>query len=157
MTSIEFNATVDLTATFGDKEVDLTVKDLDQKQLDDLLFVVNSGRIEDFKDLRFRRTVLEVLSKTPRHDMDEYPIGSESIEVDALASLVCKEFQPFETTTVQELDRKQTWEFKDELHMILFDLRSMGVVNMHYDNDYHEKEVCLTKVGSALCDLLFKN
>ena len=156
MMTIELNATIDLTATFGNEEVDLTVKDLDQKQLNDLIFVTDADRIEKFKDLRFWRTTLEVLSRTPRHDMDEYPIGSESIEIDALAGLICRDLQPFETTTVQELDRKQTWEFMDELQMTLFDLRSMGVVNMHYDNEYNEKEVCLTKVGSVLCDILFR-
>ena len=156
MTRIEFNHRVDLTVINDDEIMDLTVKDLTPYQLDDLLYVTDDDRLKQFKDLRLQRTILEVLSRTPRHDMDKDPIGSESIEIDALARLVCVDLQPFEVTDDQELDDSQASKFKMGLHMVLFELRSMGIVNMHYDNDFNEEEVCLTKVGSVLCDILFR-
>lgn len=156
MTRIEFNHIVNLTIINDAEVVKVTVKDLTPPQLDDLLYVTNPDRIAEFKNLRFRKTVLEVLGRTPRHDMDQDPIGSESIEFDALGHLVCMEFQPFEVMEIQEIDRKQIWGFNSELIDVVCDLRIMGIVNMHRENDYKIKEVCLTKVGSALCDILFQ-
>ena len=150
MRSIEWNHKVELTVTDGDGIRAIVVENLTPYQLDDLQYVMNDRILHDFKDLRLRRTIMEVLATQPKHGY---------VDLISLQSVVCQNLQPFRNKRYVGNDATvEAVEFNKAVDEQIDRLRAMGVVNCNYDPElgYAMSGVKLTKVGWVLCEVLFQ-
>ena len=150
MRRIEWNHKVELTVTEGDNMNVIVAENLTPYQLDDLMYVMNDNVLNDFMDLRLRRTIVEVLATQPKHGYTD---------IDALKGVVVQELQPFKRATDHKDATVKSVEFNKAFDEVIDVLRSFGVIDNDYDPEqgYRISGAKLTKVGQIVCDVLFRD
>ena len=150
MRRIEWNHKVELTVTEGDNMNVIVAENLTPYQLDDLIYVMNDEVLNDFMDLRLRRTIVETLATQPKHGYTD---------IDALKSVVLQELQPFHDVIEHKQATVKSAGFNNAFDGTIDTLNKMGVVDNDYDPEqgYRISGAKLTKVGQVLCDVLFRD
>ena len=148
MRRIEWNHKVELTVTEGDSMKVIVADNLTPYQLDDLNYLMNDDVLDRIKDLRLRRTVLEVLATQPKHGYTDL-IG--------LQRVICDNLKPFKDTSSHKDATTKAVEFNAAVDSQIDWLRARGAVDCNFDPEigYAISGVKLTKVGHILCEVLF--
>ena len=128
MRTIEWNHTVQLIvterSTEGDRTRAIVAKDLTPYQLDDLQYVMNNSVLNDFLDLRMRRTICEVLNNQPDFGY---------VDIMGLKHVVLQNLQPFNPAENYKPYTIESEAFNKNFDSVIDRLRAMGVVNCDYD------------------------